>query len=192
MRRPRLLVSLLPVCVAVLFAALASAQSKAVGGPEKAGDVKHGEYLVSFGGCSDCHTPKIMGPKGPVPNPAKLLSGHQAGTKLPDLPSGLFSPGKWGGITNTDMTAWVGAWGTSFAANLTPDPATGIGAWTDATFMRAMRTGKHMGSGRDILPPMPWFGLAPLKDQDLKDIFAYLHSIKAIANKVPDPIPPKQ
>jgi hypothetical protein len=132
-----------------------------------------------------------MGPKGPVPNPAKLLSGHQSGTSLPDLPAGLFAPGKWGGITNGDMTAWVGQWGTSFAANLTPDPATGLGAWTEATFMKAMRTGKHMGSGRDILPPMPWFNLAGMTDKDLKDVFAYLHTIKPIVNKVPDPLPPR-
>jgi mono/diheme cytochrome c family protein len=191
MRRPHVLAYPLLVCFVYLLAGTAAAQSKGLGGPAKAGDPKHGEYLVSFGGCNDCHTPKIMGPKGPVVNPAKLLSGQQADSKLPALPSGLFAPGKWGGITNTDMTAWVGAWGTSFAANLTPDKATGIGAWTDDVFIRAMRTGKHLGSGRDILPPMPWYSLAPLTDQDLKDIFAYLHTVKPIVNKVPDPIPPR-
>ena len=180
----------LSVCL-FLLAGSAAAQSKILSGSAKAGDPKHGEYMVNFGGCNDCHTPKVMGPKGPVLNPTKLLSGQQADSKLPDLPSGLFAPGKWGGITNSDMTAWVGSWGTSFAANLTPDKATGTGAWTEDVFIRAMRTGKHLGTGRDILPPMPWFSLAPLTDQDLKDIFAYLQSIKPIVNKVPDPIPPR-
>ncbi len=167
------------------------AEQKSHGDTGSPGDPKHGEYLAGMGGCNDCHTPKVMGPKGPVPNPARLLSGHQADTKLPDLPPGLFAPGKWGGITTGDMTAWVGPWGTSFAANLTPDPATGIGSWTEATFLRAMRTGKHMGAGRDILPPMPWFNLAGMSDKDLKDLFAYLHTVKPVVNKVPDPLPPK-
>lgn len=185
MRRPCVCVLPLLVCAIMLLA------GSGLAGPKGQGDPKHGEYLVGFGGCNDCHTPKIMGPKGPVFNPAKLLSGHQADAKLPDLPQGLFAPGKWGGITNTDMTAWVGGWGTSFAANLTPDKATGMGAWTEDVFIKAMRTGKHLGTGREILPPMPWFSLAALTDQDLKDIFAYLHSVKPIVNKVPSPIPPR-
>lgn len=53
-----------------------------------------------------------------------------------------------------------------------------------------MRTGKHMGTGRDILPPMPWQTLAAATDQDLKAIFAYLMSLKPIANEVPQPIEP--
>jgi mono/diheme cytochrome c family protein len=185
MRRPHVFAFPLLVCAVMLVA------GSSVAGPKGQGDPKHGEYLVGFGGCNDCHTPKIMGPKGPVPNPAKLLSGHQADANLPDLPQGLFAPGKWGGITNSDMTAWVGGWGTSFAANLTPDKATGTGAWTEDVFIKAMRTGKHLGTGREILPPMPWFSLAALTDQDLKDIFAYLHSVKPIVNKVPVPVPPR-
>lgn len=44
--------------------------------------VVRGEYLVTFGGCHDCHTPKVRGPGGaPVPDAAKLLSGHPE--KLP-------------------------------------------------------------------------------------------------------------
>jgi mono/diheme cytochrome c family protein len=171
MRRPHVFAFPLLVC-AVMFVA-----GSGVAGPKGQGDPKHGEYLVGFGGCNDCHTPKIMGPKGPVPNPAKLLSGHHADANLPDLPQGLFAPGKWGGITNADMTAWVGGWGT--------------GAWSEDVFIKAMRTGKHLGTGRDILPPMPWFSLAALTDQDLKDIFAYLHSVKPIVNKVPVPVPPR-
>jgi hypothetical protein len=57
-------------------------------------------------------------------------------------------------------------------------------------FLRAMRTGKHMGSGRNILPPMPWQSLASLHDDDLKAIYAYLRTIPAIRNEAPAPIPP--
>ncbi|HEX2960271.1 MAG TPA: hypothetical protein VHO43_00670, partial [Ignavibacteriales bacterium] len=67
---------------------------------------------------------------------------------------------------------------------------TGIGSWDENVFVKAMREGKHMGSGRPILPPMPWQSVATLTDQDLKAVFTYLKSIKPISNKVPDPIPP--
>ena len=89
-----------------------------------------------------------------------------------------------------DATAWIGPWGVSYTANLTPDPETGLGNWTEALFIKALRTGKHMGVGRPILPPMPWQGIGQVSDQDLKDIFAYLQSIKPVHNKVPDPIAP--
>jgi cytochrome c553 len=59
-------------------------------------------------------------------------------------------------------------------------------------FLSAMRTGKHMGAGRPILPPMPWQAAANLSDDDLKAMFAYLKSIPAIANRVPEPVTPNQ
>jgi hypothetical protein len=85
----------------------------------------------------------------------------------------------------------VGPWGTSFAANLTPDKASGLGGWTVDQFIKTMRTGKHLGVGRPILPPMPWFDVAVLRDADLKALFAYLRSVKPISNAVPAPLPPK-
>ena len=82
--------------------------------------------------------------------------------------------------------------GISFSANLTPDISTGIGAWTEDIFVKSMRSGLHLGAGRPILPPMPFMGLAGLKDEDLKSVFAYLKSIKSISNKVPDPVLPNE
>jgi len=95
-----------------------------------------------------------------------------------------------GAITTNDLTAWAGPWGVSFARNLTPDIATGIGSWTEAIFIKALRTGKDMGEGRAILPPMPWPGIGQSTDADLKAMFAYLMSLKPIENAVPDPISP--
>jgi len=75
----------------------------------------------------------------------------------------------------------------TYAANLTPDDQTGIGLWTEDVFIQAMRTGKHMGAGRPILPPMPWQNLNTLPDDDLKAIFAYLKSLPPVKNPVPAP-----
>jgi hypothetical protein len=91
-----------------------------------------------------------------------------------------------------DMTTWAGPWGISFSSNLTPDSATGIGSWTEKMFVAALRNGKYWGNGRPLLPPMPWQSLRNMADNDLRDIYAYLMSLKPIKNVVPAPIPPKQ
>jgi len=151
--------------------------------------VVHGKYLVTIGGCNDCHTPKIFTEMGPMEDTTKLLSGHPADAMMPPIDTSEITPGKWI-LGNAHLTAWVGPWGISYAANLTPDGPTGLGNWTDEIFIKALRTGKHMGTGRQILPPMPWFNFAKATDEDLKSIFAYLKSLPAISNKVPDPVPP--
>jgi len=95
-------------------------------------------------------------------------------------------------IADNTGTAFAGPWGVSFAMNLTPDKGTGIGEWSEATFIQMMRTGKHQGqpNGRDILPPMPWFNIKDLREADLKAIWAYLRSIPPVKNQVPFPIAP--
>jgi mono/diheme cytochrome c family protein len=148
--------------------------------------VARGKYLVTYGDCSACHTPLKMTDQGPVPDMDRYLSGHPQEVKLPE--PGL-KPGPWFAAT-AGMTAWAGPWGISYAANLTPDQETGMGIWTEEMFVNAMRSGKHMGSGRQILPPMPWQSIAQLTDEDLKAVYAYLQSIRAIRNQVPTPVGP--
>lgn len=149
--------------------------------------VDHGKYLVNTIGCGDCHTPWTMTPQGPMPDSTKLLSGHPASFPI-QAPAALAPP--WMAAGSMTMTAWSGPWGVSFTANLTPDSATGLGAWTQDQFVSAIRNGKHQGTGRAILPPMPWNWLRNLTDADLQSIYLYLRSIPAISNKVPDPLPP--
>jgi hypothetical protein len=90
------------------------------------------------------------------------------------------------------MTAWSGPWGVTFTRNLTPDDETGIGTWTQQVFIDTIRNGRHMGVGRPLLPPMPADMYAKMSDDDLGALYAYLRSIPAIKNKVPDPIAPQQ
>ena len=151
-------------------------------------EIRRGEYLVKLGGCSDCHTPKKMGPHGPVDDLDRFLSGHPESPKLPPPPA-VDANSPWFAST-AGMTAWSGPWGISYAANLTPDQNTGLGIWTEEMFIKALRTGKHFGVGRDILPPMPWENYKHASEADLKAIFAYLKSVKPVSNHVPDPQPP--
>ena len=153
--------------------------------------IKRGQYLTTLGGCNDCHSPKTMTPTGPQPDPARILSGHPGNAQVPPVPGGMFGQGQWAALTNDNFTAWAGPWGISFAANLTPDVETGLGGWTATQFIQTIRTGKHLGAGRPILPPMPTNALAAMTDTDLRAIFAYLKSLKPIKNQVPAPMPPK-
>jgi cytochrome c553 len=151
--------------------------------PAQQSPVERGKYLVTVMDCNGCHTPMKNG----EPDMTKMLSGHpeSVGVKMPPkLPEG------WATVINDSNTEWAGPWGISFTANLTPDQNTGLGIWTEDMFVNAIRKGKHMATSRDILPPMPWRMQANLSDEDLKAIFAYLKTIPAISNHVPDPIPP--
>ena len=150
--------------------------------------IARGQYLVTIGGCNDCHTPLKMGPKGPEPDMSRMLSGHPEQFVIAE-PAKLTSA-EWMVASAPTNTAHSGPWGVSFTANLTPDENTGLGIWTEEMFMKALRTGRHMGASREILPPMPWFNYGKMTDEDLKAVYAYLRSIPAIHNRVPDPLPP--
>lgn len=154
--------------------------------------VERGKYLVTVGGCHDCHTPKTFGPNGPEFDMTRQLSGNPAGSKVAKVPATLIGPEGWGTVASNHLTAWAGPWGVSFAMNLTPDKDTGLGSWTEAMFTKAIRTGKHQGapSGRDILPPMPWNWYRNWTDDDIKAVFAFLQSLPPIKNAIPDPLPP--
>jgi hypothetical protein len=151
--------------------------------------VERGKMLIIGGGCHDCHTPKKVGPAGPEADMDRMLSGHPESEGVPPP----FKPIKGSPYVihiNGHLTAWSGDWGVSFAANLTPDQNTGLGIWTEDMFVAALKQGKHMGKSRPILPPMPWNWYGQLPDEDLKAMFAYLKSIKPIANRVPVPLTP--
>ena len=162
--------------------------SKAVTPPPVVDRVLRGQYLVNTGGCGDCHTPVKMGKNGPEPDAARLLSGHPRTLTMPPVPK--LPPGPWLVVSSATNTAWAGPWGVSFTANLTPDVETGLGAWTASQFADTMRTGKHLGAGRELLPPMPISAYKNFNDADLEAIFAYLQAIPAVKNRVPAPLPP--
>jgi hypothetical protein len=127
-----------------------------------------------------------MGPKGPEPDMARMLSGHPESLVMPKPPD--LDQGPWVYVGSGTNTAYAGPWGITYAINLTPDENTGLGIWTEDMFVKAMRTGKHFGTSRPILPPMPWQSYSNMTDEDLKAIYAYLKSIPPITNKVPDAV----
>jgi mono/diheme cytochrome c family protein len=153
---------------------------------DSAARVKRGEYLVTIGGCDDCHSPKTMGPKGPQIDMDRRLSGYPSARPLPAFDTTLVAKG----IVqfNADNTACAGPWGVSFSSNLTSD-ISGAGSWPLQKFIYAIRNGKFKGdeNGRALLPPMPWFNYATMKDEDLEAIHAFLKTLKPVENIVPAP-----
>jgi hypothetical protein len=151
--------------------------------------ISRGRYLVTIMGCNDCHSPKIMTPHGPDIDSAHMLSGHPA-----KMPVAVVDPklAKDWVLFNPTLTAFVGPWGTSFAANLSSD-ATGIGNWSEEQFFRAIREGKYKGmeNGRPLLPPMPWPMYRNATDEDLRAIFHFLKSTQPVENVVPAPVGPR-
>jgi len=152
--------------------------------PAKDSLIKRGNYLVAAMGCNDCHSPKKMGPQGPYVDSSRMLSGFPSTAPIPvagtnDIKNGLV-------VFAGDLTAAIGPWGTSFAANITSDD-TGIGQWKEDQFKNALRHGKYKGldSERMLLPPMPWQDFRNLTDADIDAIYNYLKSTKPVNNVVP-------
>lgn len=136
--------------------------------------VQRGAYLVQVTGCARCHSPE----GGP------MLSGHPADVVVPETPD--LSIDGW--FAATTGTAWAGPYGVAFASNLTSDEASGIGAWSQDAFVATLKTGEHMGVGRQILPAMPWQVFQHLRDDDLEAIYRYLQTVPAVSNEVPLPV----
>lgn len=72
----------------------------------------------------------------------------------------------------------------AFASNITPDADTGIGRWTDAQIVSAIREGKRP-DGSLIGPPMPFEQYRHLSDRDAAAIVAYLRSVPPVKNTSP-------
>jgi hypothetical protein len=169
---------------------LALAKGKDAKKDAKLDPVARGAYIVEVGGCGDCHTPLVFNKDlgMPVRDMARMLSGHPAG---PDSATKI-NPKTDLALIGGDFTSFTLPFGIVYSANLTPDKETGLGNWTEEMFVKALRTGMHMGAeGRPILPPMPWMDFRNMTDEDLKAVFAFLKTVPAVHNPVSDPKVPK-
>ncbi len=125
-----------------------------VAAPSHDDPVVYGAYLAKLGHCMQCHTP--IGADGKRDFADRLGAG------------GL----------SVDIS-----WGSRVAANITPDPATGIGQWTDDQVMAALTHGTDK-DGALLSPIMPWPYFQQMKPEDLKAIVAWLKTLKPVTNMV--------
>ncbi|WP_284311042.1 c-type cytochrome [Labrys miyagiensis] len=116
--------------------------------------LERGRYLMEgIVACGNCHTPKAA---DGTPIADKELAGGFA------IDAPIFH---------------------AVASNITPDKETGIGNWTDAEIIDAIRNGKRP-DGSIIGPPMPIAFYRGMSDSDVKAIVAYLRQVKPVSNKV--------
>jgi mono/diheme cytochrome c family protein len=129
--------------------------------------VARGRYLVEIVGCAGCHTDgAIIG----EPNNARMLAGSSLGIAY----------------TNPFHDALPGV---AYPSNLTPDPKTGLGDWTDEQVAAAIRQGES-SAGPGHLTVMSWPLYQQMTDDDVDAIVAYLRSIPAIEHDVPKLVKP--
>jgi mono/diheme cytochrome c family protein len=137
--------------------------------PENRFLVERGRYLVELLGCGSCHTDGAL--EG-APGMDRAFAGSGIGIAYMN-PFGNDRPG------------------VVYPPNITPDPETGIGDWSDNQIAAAIRAGLGRHVNRRIAV-MPWQGYAKLNDEDANAIVAYLRSIKPVRNRVPNEVAPGQ
>jgi len=121
--------------------------------------LERGKYLVTSGrtACVLCHSPMDVTGGGLKVKDGAELTGRQ-----------------WG----VDGVPFV------TAQNLTPDPETGIGRFTDDELARAIREGIGR-DGRALFPIMPYANMQAMTDEDLASVIVYLRSLKPVRNPLP-------
>lgn len=124
--------------------------------------VERGAYLATHvSGCIDCHSKHDWAKySGPMVAGTEGMGGEMFDQKL------------------------VGVPGVVYARNITPDPETGIGNWTDEDIIRAMTKGISK-NGDTLFPLMPYPHFNGMSKEDVLSIVAYLHTLKPIKNAVP-------
>lgn len=130
--------------------------------PAQRAKTSHGEYLVELLGCGSCHTDGALLGK---PDMRRAMAGSRVGIAYT-------SP------FQNDRPAIV------FPRNLTPDPETGLGNWSDAQIAAAIQTGAGQHGSQRILV-MPWQRYARLTKSDIDSVVAYLSSLEPIKHQVP-------
>lgn len=128
--------------------------------PEKSDVLAYGAYLVNASGCVECHT---QVDKGQI------------------IPEVSFAGGREFGFADGSLVR---------SANITPDKETGIGAWSEEMFVNKFKAFADSTYMSEEVKPgefnswMPWRMFSGMEREDLSAIYAYLHSLKPIPNKV--------
>jgi mono/diheme cytochrome c family protein len=138
------------------------APTKAVPRPDRADKIKYGEYVMRLGHCWECHSTNgrgfiDKGEKG-------FMSGYDEADELLEPLIGKI-----------------------YMRNLTPDVETGLGKYSAEQIKQALKTG-HRLDGKPMAPPMSMFipHLSGLADEDMDALVAFLKSIPAFKNKIPE------
>lgn len=118
-----------------------------------------GKYIFTLSDCEGCHSQRDFSRFGGPTVPGRVVAGNVLPKEM-GLP-GLVAP-----------------------PNITPDVETGIGSWTDAEKIRAIREGVDR-NGRTLFPMMPYERFREMSDEDVYSLVAYLDSLPPVRHRLP-------
>jgi len=188
MKKPLIVTASMFLVLAGLVLSSFSAQA---GNHYQDSTLEHGKYIATIAGCTSCHTPYKAG----YQKPPQDLTLEQIQTLAFNDKDATDQDKLFAGGRLFDL----GPAGKIFTRNITPDNATGLGTWSDDQIKFAIRTGVDK-DGKTLFPVMPYHVYNGMADSDLEAVIAYMHSVNAIPNQVPDrtvstdglPTPPYQ
>jgi mono/diheme cytochrome c family protein len=170
-----------PVSLLVFFAGFILIMTSAVTSARASGDlqndlVAHGKYIATIAGCVTCHTPL----QEAYQNPQSLSLEQIQTLAFNDLAASDQTKLLAGGRLFD-----LGPAGMLFTRNITPDAKTGIGSWTEDQIKLAIKTGVS-ADGKLLFPVMPYHVYNGMADADVEAVIAYLQSVEAVSNAVPE------
>jgi mono/diheme cytochrome c family protein len=132
--------------------------AKGLPAPSKADKAAYGEYLVNMAHCLECHTPNSADGEPDYAN--RSGAGGRPFFPIPDKPV--------------------------HSANISSDPETGIGRWTDEEVKRAITQGINR-DGKQLIPPMPYAYFKNMAAEDVDAMIAFIRTLPPQKNKVQNP-----
>lgn len=160
MRRLLIVGAVLAIAGLVLFLLLTEPRAMSAADlPQHTPDPANGEVMFNAGGCTSCHSvPAGDKCEDPATKDKRVLGGGRC----------LKTP-----------------FGTFYVPNISPDPETGIGAWSDIEFVNAMQRGISP-SGAHYYPSFPYTSYQRMRVEDLLDLKAFIDTLPAVKNRAPD------
>lgn len=163
------------IAIGLALTGLATSTRSANADTHAQGDIiAQGRYIATIAGCTSCHTPD----KPEYQNP-QTLTIDQIKTIAFDGNDALDISKFLAGGRVFDL----GPEGVVYTRNITPDPSTGLGNWTDEQIKLAITTGVD-SKGKTLFPVMPYHVYNSMADSDVEAVIAFIKSVNAIKNTV--------
>jgi len=130
--------------------------------------------LLGAGGCTSA-------PELSAATPPSRLDSHLVarGAELAAVGDCRGCHTRHGGQAYTGGLPMRSPFGTVYTTNITPDPETGVGRWSQAAFRRAMREGIRI-DGAHLYPAFPYDRFTRTSDEDIAALYAYLMSLQPV------------
>jgi mono/diheme cytochrome c family protein len=155
-----------------------------------------GRYLATIGVCEACHTPPAVPAAPPAASDRAAIAAEQRFRTDPDWFRYLDPDKKMAGGVPFILRFSKDSGGVVYTRNLTPDPETGLGKWSEDEIVRVIRTGQRKdGTALFLFVPHTFF--KDLAEEDARALVVYLKSLKPIRNQIlerslPFPVQPAQ